>query len=55
MSERSEARRKGRLARGLVRVTMWLPAVLVAELDALVGRRGRSKWVREAMTKETNK
>ena len=38
-----------RARRGLVRVTFWLPAELVAALDAIVGRRGRVGWLRRAM------
>lgn len=39
-----------RQRRGLVRVTFWLPAELVAALDGIVGRRGRVGWLRRAMT-----
>lgn len=38
-----------RQRRGLVRVTFWLPAELVAALDCIVGRRGRVGWLRRAM------
>lgn len=41
------ARDTARRARGLVRVTLWLPAELVAAWSERVGRRGRARSVRE--------
>ena len=44
-----------RAARGLVRVTIWLPASLLLALDELVGRRGRAKWVRRSIREAVKK